>query len=135
MILRIIVVIRVGVEELEGVGLGSCGTNEFGRIDAELIGIHHIDSLRQEFEATTDAEVDTCCHRLVALGFNHHHAVGCLGTIDGSTVLQHGNLLDVLNHDVGKDVVEEAVVERRTGELHVLRHTVDDDERLGIGVE
>ena len=87
--LSVIVVIRVGVEELERVGLGSCGSDEFGRIHAELFSIHHIHFLWNEFVTATDAEVDACCHRLVTLGFNHYHTVGCLGSVDGGTILQH----------------------------------------------
>ena len=137
MILVVIVVVGVAVQvlhlsELRGIGLVG---QQVGGVEAVVVGVHHLRQTRDELVARVERDVDLCGHALVALGLDEEHAVGTLRTIESSTVLQHGDGLDVVDVQVCQQVVEVAVVEHGARVLHVHDDTVDDDERLGVGVQ
>ena len=137
MILVVIVIIGVAVEifhlaEQRGIGLGS---EKVGGIKAVVVGSHHLGQARNEFVARVNSHVDLRSHALVALGLDEQHAIGSLGTIEGGTVLQYSDCLNVVDVQIGKEVVEIAVVKHGACVLHVEDHTIDDDERLHIGMQ
>ena len=135
MIHIIIIIVWIGVEELELVELGSRGLKHLGCISAILGCVHHVHSLRQELHAYGCVEVDACCHGLVALGVDENHTIGCLGTIDSGSVLEHFDGLDVVHVDGSKEVVEVAKVNHFAIVEHVVNHSVEHNQRLCIGIE
>ena len=87
-----------------------------------------------------------CLTRLAALGGNQHHTVGALCAVDGSgrSVFQDFHAQDIRRVDGGqgrdgrgRTVIERiAEAERSAAGVSALHnHTVDDIQRLGIGVD
>ena len=72
---------------------------------------------------------------MVPAGVDEHHAIGTLGTVKGRAVAQYLDAFYVGRRDIGQDVVEESVVKHRPPVLLVEDDAVDDDERLGVGVD
>ena len=137
MVLVVIIIGGVAVEvlhlaEQDGVGL-AC--QQLGGVEPVGIGIHHLGLAWYELVASVDGDVDLRGHRLVALGLDEHYAVGTLGSVECGTVLEHLHALDVVDVEVGQDIVEVAVVQHLAPILHVHDDIVDDDEGLGIDVE
>ena len=140
MILGIVELRRVVDEELERRGVGivlnvGIGAEHLRGIQAVLVGIHHLGQARLERHAHTHVGIDAGGHRVAALGLDENDAVAAFGSVECGGILQHGDLLYVLGVDVEQEVVIVAIVQRRTGFLHVAHNAVDHDERLGIGRE
>ena len=140
MVLGIIVLRRVVDEELERFGgrvvldLG-IGTQQLGSIEPVLGGIHHVGCLRLQRNSYADVGIDTGCQAVSTLGLNEDDTSSTLGTIEGSGILHDCHLLDILRIDIEQQVGVIAIVKRSTGLLHVLHHTIDDNQGLGIGIE
>ena len=47
MVLLVIVVVGIGIEELELTDLGICGLKHLGCVATILLGVHHVDELGQ----------------------------------------------------------------------------------------
>ena len=118
----VVVDVRIGAQHLSG-------------IEAVLAGIHHVRCLWHQRDAHADVGIDAGSHRVATLRLDEHYAVGTLGAVEGSGVLQHRHLLDVLRVDVQQEVGVVAIVQRGTCLLHVLNDAVDDEEGLCVGVE
>ena len=137
MILIIIIVIGLTVQVLHlsqriGVHLTR---KQLGGIETIVIGLHHFRQTGNEFIAAINGHIDLSGHRLVALGLDDQYATGTLGSIEGSTVFQHLDTLNVVDVKVSQDVVGVTVVQHLAVVLHIHEHTVDDDQRLGIAPE
>ena len=61
--------------------------------------------------------------------------IGTLRAIDGCGILEHLQRLDVVDINVGDGVLREALEERIDRSLLVPYSAIDDEERLGVGVE
>ena len=137
MILVVIVVVGLAVEELhlahhDGRHL-AC--EQLGGVEAVALGIEHLGQARHLFEAAIDGDVDLGGHALVALGLDEEHAIGTFGTVEGGSVFQDRHALNVVHVQVGQQVVVVAVVKHLARILHVHHDVVDDDQRLGVGIE
>ena len=99
MILRIVVIVRILLQELEGTVAGIGGLQHLRSIAAVLLGIHHRQEPRFESDTGRDVGRDTGGHRLVALGLDDDNTVGTLGTVQGSTITHDGHFLDVRRVD------------------------------------
>ena len=82
------------------------GTEHFGSVAHILVCIHHLWQAWHQVDTHTDVGIDTCSDGSAAAGLQYDDTIGALGTIDGSTILQYGNLLDVGRIDVQQLVVE-----------------------------
>ena len=100
-----------------------------------MLVIHHGGEVRLHRVAAIGDSIDAGCHAVSATGVDEDNAVSTLGTIDGSSVFENGNLLNIVYVNTGEDIVEEAVVNGCVTILQILHHTVKNDERLGGGVE
>ena len=69
---------------------------------------------------------------MTALGLNEHNTITATCAIKGSSILQHSHLLNIVGRDIGKHIIELAVMQRDTVALHIHLDAVDDDEGLGI---
>ena len=70
-----------------------------------------------------------------SLGINQNDAVGTPGTIECSGVLQHRHLVDVFWRDGRQHIEDVTQMERLAVALHIQFHTIEDDKRLGIGID
>ena len=121
MILVVIVIVGLAVEILHlthEVGI-HLTIEQLGGVEAVGVGIHHFGQPRHQVVASVNGDVNLGGHGLVALGLDDEHAIGALGAIECSTILQHLNTLDVVDIDVGQQVVEVAVVQHGALVLHV----------------
>ena len=72
---------------------------------------------------------------MAALRGDEDDAITTLGTIECRCILEDLHLLDILGIDVEVEVSVVAIMEGGTGFLHVANHTVDDHQRLCVGIE
>ena len=72
---------------------------------------------------------------MAALRINNQHAICPLGTIECGSVFKHFHTVDVLGVKEVEHIIHKAVVDGGTIVLHIPNHTVDNHERLGVGVE
>ena len=135
MVLVIIIVRGIAVDEAELADVGRLVGQQLGGIEAVVLAAQHLGRAGHELVAAVDGDVDLGGHRLVALGVDEQHAGGTLGTVEGGTVLEHGDALDVVDVQVGQQVVVVAVVKHGAVVLHVGDDAVDDDQRLGVGLQ
>ena len=134
-ILVVIVISRVAVEIFHGSERTRLAGQQFGGVESIVLGLHHRGEFGNEFEARVDVHVDLRCHALVALGFDDEHTVGALGSVESRSVFHDGDVLDVVDIEVGEHIVVITIVEHLASVLHVHDDIVDDDERLRIGME
>ena len=72
---------------------------------------------------------------MAALGLDEDNAVGATGTIEGCRILQHRHLVDILGRYRSQHIENVTLMEGYTALLHIQLHTVDNDKRLGIGID
>ena len=91
-------------------GGGGCA-KELGDVVAVLAGVHHVCSAGGQLEAAEGADIDTGDHAAAALGGDLDHTVAATGTVEGRTVLEETDILDVLGVEDVEDVVDKAFME------------------------
>ena len=111
------------------------GAEELCQVVAVLTGVHHARALGRKFYSSERTDVDAGGLRMSALGGDFQHTVGALCTIDGRTVAEHFYTFDIFWIDQIEDVVIETVVQSGTSVLHIPNHSIDNHERLCIGIE
>ena len=111
------------------------GAEELCQVVAVLTGVHHARALGRKFYSSERTDVDAGGLRMSALGGDFQHTVGALCTIDGRTVAEHFYTFDIFRIDQIEDVVIETVVQSGTSVLHIPNHSIDNHERLCIGIE
>jgi hypothetical protein len=67
--------------------------------------------------------------------FNKYNTDTDRGTVDGRTVLEHPDALDVVHGDIGEHVVEISLVHHLLIVHHVLDDAINHEERLRVGVD
>ena len=127
MILIVIEVGRVAVQILELIDIFGLASQELRGVKTVVVRTHHLWQTRYQVKASVDGHVNLRGHTLVALCLDDEYAIGTLGTIEGSTILQHLNTLDIVHVQVGQHVVEVAVVQGRAVVLHVHDDIVNND--------
>ena len=142
MILIVVKIVLILIEEGDGVVgtevvlLGILRrSEELGEIVAILLGVHDIEVGGSELEASPSADVDARGHRVTALRGDAEDTVGTFGTVERNAIAEHLDVFDVFRVDEIEDIVEEAIVDGTTVELHIPDYAIDDDEGLGVGVE
>ena len=100
-----------------------------------LRGVHHRRQLRHEAHSCGDIGINACSHGIAALGIDEDDTVGSTSSVECSGILENTHGGNVVWRDIGKDVVDLIAVQRQPVLLHVLLYPIDDDERLGIGIE
>ena len=108
---------------------------QLGGVETVFLGAEHLRQTGRQLVAAVDVDINLRGHRLVTLGLDDDHAIGTLGAIEGGTVLQHLYTLDIVDIEVGQQVVIITVVEHRAAILHVHQHVVDDHQGLCVGIE
>ena len=134
----ILIVIEIGgvvVQELHLTEGERLVGQQFGGVETVVLSTHHLRQTGDEFVTAVDGDINLGGHALVALGLDEDDAVGTFGTIDGGTVLQHLDTLDVVDIQVGQHVVEVTIVESSAVVLHIHDDIIDDHQRLHIAVE
>ena len=94
MVCIIIVIVLVVIQEIEIIVLHNLAdfrisTQHLCGIAHILVGIHHLRKLWYQVHTHADVGVNAGSDAVTAAGFDDDNAVGTLGTIDGSTVLQY----------------------------------------------
>ena len=128
-------VLHIGLEETEILGPGAHRTNHGGSIILELRSVHHAVSRRNQLHADIGRSLDTGGHGLVATGGDFNHTVTALGTVKRRTIGDYLDVLHIIGVDVGEHVIVKTVVQIVSVVLHVDGHTVQHNQRLGVGVQ
>ncbi len=134
-ILGIVIIGRVAVEEGECAHIGHLVGQHLCGIESVFLIVEHLGQTRHQLETTANIHIDAGSHTLITLGIDENHAVGTFGTIDGTTVLEYGDILDILHIDVGEDVVVVSAVQHALIVLQVSEYTIYDYKRLRIALQ
>ena len=135
MILVIVVIVRVGVQELHTPNIRCQTRKQLRGVGAIVRCPHHLRGARLQLELTAKGYVDLRSHTPATLCSNEDNTVSTLGTIDSSTVAQHLHPVNIIHVHVGEYVIEIAVMNHRAVILHIHHHTVDNHQRLGIACQ
>ena len=98
----------IRTKELESLQRCTCSTQQVTGIGLELNSIHHTVMTGHQFYANICGSSDACCQRSVTFGVDEDDTVCALSAIKSGSVLKHFNTLDVINVDIGKNIVVEA---------------------------
>ena len=107
----------------------------FRSIQTILVGVHHLWELSLEGNAHANIGIDTRCHTMTTFGGNQDNTIRTPCTVDGSGILENLYLLDVVGIDVEQQIRIVANMKRVARFLHVVNHTVDNDQWLSIGIQ
>ena len=140
MICVVIVAIGIIVQETErdrsvAVDILRNSTKHLGSIIAILRCVHHRRQLRHEAHSGRDIGINACSHGVSALGVDENHTIGSTCSIECCGILENTHAGNIVRRDVGKDVVNLTAVQRQAVLLHVLLHSINNDEGLCIGIE
>ena len=136
----ILVIIEIGglvVQELHlanHVGIHG-SVQQLCGIETIRVCIHHLRQTGHQLIASVDGHINLCGHRLVTLGLDGDDTISTLGTIEGGTVLEYRDCLDVVDIDISQEVIIITIVEHLTRVLHIHDHIIDNYQRLSVGIE
>ena len=82
-----------------------------------------------------DIGCNTCSHALTALGIDDDNTIGSTCTIDGSTILQDLDIADVVYINCREYIVVHTHVDRFVTLLQIPNNTINNNQRLCIGIE
>ena len=131
----VIIVGGIAVDKLQVLHVGGETREHLGGVEPVVLGTHHLGPAGHQLVLAVDGHVNLGGHAAVALGLDEQHTGSGLGTIDGGSVLQHGDALNVVHIQVGQDIVVISLMQHLAVVLHVGDDTIDDDQRLGVGLQ
>ena len=131
----IIIIGGIAVDEFQVLHVAGKSREHLGSIEAIVLGTHHLGLAGHQLELAVDGHVNLGGHAAVALGLDEHHTGSGLGAIDGGSVLQYGDALNIVHIQVGQDIVVISLMQHLAVVLHVGDDTVDDNQRLGVGLQ
>ena len=134
-ILLVIIVVRIVYEKVETWYVGGLVVKHLRRQQSVVLSSHHIGQLGQHLICAVDVHVYTCGHALVTLGVDKYHTVCPLCTVDGCSILEHGNVFNIVDVDIGQQIVVVSLMNHTAAILHVHHYPVDHDKRLCVGLK
>ena len=110
-------------------------TNEIIGIQAVILTRKHTWLVWLKRYIGKDIGCNTCSHALTALGIDDDNTIGSTCTIDGSTILQNLDIADVVYINCREYIVVHTHVDRFVTLLQIPYHTINNNQRLCIGIE